>query len=380
VTLTLRSYSAGSRRRMRPITRRLLSVLLALAVVAAFAGCGGGGGGGEDVEVLLNRAFHQPVSSADLKVDAQLEVKGLERSVRLEASGVYISSAESLPKLDIDLKVASQEGGQSVESGFLSTGDRAFLKFGGEFYEQPREDIERANRELGRAKADGGPGPLADLGVDPRRWVIEPKREGGGEVAGVPAEHVSARLDARRVFADLNKLVERAQNAIGGVAPGTPQPLTDRQLDQLNEVVKDPAFDVYVGTDDDVIRRISATLEVAVPEAERQRFNGLEGATLRVAIELSDVNGNQTVAAPADSRPIKDLSRQLGGFGALGGEGVGSGAPTSPDGDRNPNTPPATTPGRAPDALQLYSDCLDQASPDDPAALERCNALLPSHP
>ncbi len=88
-------------------------------------------------------------------------------------------------------------------------------------------------------------------------------------------------------------------------------------------------FDVYVGKDDDVIRRVSATLEVTVPEADRERFNGIEGGSLRISIELSDVNGDQTVEAPPDSRPIKDLSTQLGGFGALGGQGLGGA--TSPD-------------------------------------------------
>jgi len=33
-----------------------------------------------------------------------------------------------------------------------------------------------------------------------------------------------------------------------------------------------------------------------------------------------------------------------------------------------------------PDALQLYTDCLDQAPPEDTAALQRCNMLLPGQP
>ena len=348
---------------MRPITRRLLAVLLAFASVAAFAGCGGEESE-QDVEGLLDRAFRQSVKSADVKVDARLDVKGLQGldgPVRLEASGVYIAAEGTLPKVDVDLRFGSQEAGQAVESGFLSTGDRAFLKFGGEFYEQPAEDVARANRELSGRRGDGGKGALADLGLDLRSWVIEGTAQGEDEVSGVATEHVSARLDVRSVFADLNKLAERSGDAIGGVAPGTPQALTDRQLDQLNEVVKDPAFDVYVGKDDHVIRRVSATLEVTVPEADRERFNGIEGGSLRISIELSDVNGDQTVEAPADSRPIEDLSTQLGGFGVLGGQGLGGGTPD-------------------PEQERLYSECLDQAPPQDTAALRRCNMLLPGQP
>ncbi|MDQ3644039.1 MAG: hypothetical protein M3356_00810 [Actinomycetota bacterium] len=360
-------------------------MLLALASVSTFAGCGGDKAE-QDVEGLLDRAFRQPVKSADVKVDAQLEVEGLqglERPVRLEATGVYVAAEDTIPEFDIDLKVGSPDTGQTVESGFLSTGDRAFLKFGGEFYEQPPQDIARANRELGGVGGDGGVGALAELGVDPRSWVIDAQREGEDEVAGIPTRHVSAKLDVRSVFADLNKLVERSGNRIGGVTPGAPRPLTEGQLDQLSEVVEDPTFDVYVGKDDEVIRRVSATLDVRVPAEDRDRFSGIEGGTLRISVELSDVNGDQTVEAPADSRPIKDLSTQLGGFGALGDQGFGGSAAPPPDDDGTATAPGTATPRGetpSPDALQLYSDCLDEAPPADTAALQRCNMLLPSRP
>lgn len=360
---------------MSPILRRLSALLLVLVSVVALGACGGGDKSEEDVEALLDRAFRQSVNSADMKLDAELEVRGVqgfERPVRLEATGVYIAQEKSLPKLDIDLRIGSQEAGQTVESGFLSTGDRAFLKFGGEFYEQPQEDIARANRELAGSDPSGV-GALSELGLDPRNWVVEARSEGEDEVGGVATEHVSARLDVRAVFADLNKLVERSGDAIGGVTPGTPQPLTAEQLDMVSEVVENPAFDVYVGTDDDVIRRVSANVEVVVPEAQRERVGGIEGGTLRISIELSKVNGDQQVDAPADPRPIEDLTTQLQGLGGLGGPGAPnpeeeSPAPGAPTPDQD--TPEA-------DVLQEYADCLDQASPDDAAALERCRDLLP---
>jgi len=357
-----------------PILRRLSALLLVLLSVAALGACGGGEKSEEDVEALLDRAFSQAVDSADMTLAAELElrgVQGFEQPVRLEASGVYIAQEKRLPQVDVDLSIGAQEAGQTVESGFLSTGDRAFLKFGGEFYEQPREDIARANRELARSDPSS-PGALGELGLDPRRWVVDARSEGEDDVGGVATEHVSARLDVRALFADLNKLVERSAGAIGGVAPGTPEPLTEEQLDMVSEVVEDPSFDVYVGKDDDVIRRVSASVEVVVPEEQRARLGGIEGGSLRISVELSKVNGDQRVEAPADSRPIEDLTTQLDGLGALGGPDAavpGAGAP-------EPGVDPGETAPEA-DALQEYADCLDQASPDDAAALERCRNLLP---
>jgi len=360
--------------------RRGLAALLPLVALLALSGCGGGKSE-EDVEALLDRAFKQSVKSADVKIDAELKIDGLqgfERPVRLEAAGPYIGGDKQLPTVDIDLKIGAAEAGQTVNSGFLSTGDRAFVKFGGEFYEQSKADVARANAEL--AKGSGGDrGSLSELGLNPRAWVIDAKGEDDEKVGGVQTEHVSGKLDVRRLFADLNKLVTRSAGAVGGAPAGTPDPLSASDLDELTEVVENPTFDIYVGKEDDVIRRVSGNLTVKVPEKDRAKVNGISGGRLRFSLELAKVNGDQAVEAPAKSRPIADLTRQLRGAGALGALG-GSGA--SP----NPQDPATTTPGTAPAVPQAgdggvetfrdYSDCLDKARPDDTEALSRCAELL----
>ena len=123
--------------------RRGAAALLPLVALLALSGCGERKSE-EDVEALLDRAFKQTIKSADVKIDAELKIDGLQgfdRPVRLQAEGPYIGGDKQLPKVDIDLKIGAAEAGQTVNSGFLSTGDRAFVKFGGEFYEQPKEDV-----------------------------------------------------------------------------------------------------------------------------------------------------------------------------------------------------------------------------------------------
>ena len=141
-------------------------------------------------------------------------------------------------------------------------------------------------------------------------------------------------------------------------------------------MVEDPTFDIYVGKEDDTIRRVSGNLNVEVPEKDRQRVNGISGGSLRFSIELTKVNGDQKVEAPAKSRPISDLTTQLrgaGALGALGGSG-GSGAQTTPT-----PAPGAAVPeqeGGGVENFQEYSKCLDEARPNDTAALSRCTELL----
>ncbi|MBA2792787.1 MAG: hypothetical protein H0U32_02190 [Thermoleophilaceae bacterium] len=352
---TLASSLSGSR---RAITWLLLAVVL-------LSGCGGSDGGSDNeeknVEALLDRAFKASISSADLKIDAQLDVDGLaglKGPVRLEAEGSYVAGEGTLPKLDLDVKGGAPDAGQAIEVGLLSTGDRAFVEFGGEFYEQPQADVDRANRDLRREQ---GGSPSA-LGLDPRKWVIQARDEGEEEIAKVPADHVSARLDVKAVLDDLNGLVQRT-----GGAGAKAKPLSGEQLTRAEEIVGDPRFDVYVGKDDSIIRRMSANLEFVVPEAQQARFRGAKRGSLRISVELSDVNGDQRVRAPAEARPISDLASQLGGLGALRGEG-GLGSPEEGENDQS-------DPGGG-SALQRYDECLDQAAPDDTAALSRCSDLL----
>ena len=132
--------------------RRVLIAMLFAAL--ALASCGGGGDK-EDAQDLLDKAFSSSMQSADLKVDASVQVKGspgLEKPVRLSASGPFRTNEGKLPSTDIELKVGTDGGGQTITTGFLSTGDRAFVKFQDVFYEQPASEVAMANRSLSENK------------------------------------------------------------------------------------------------------------------------------------------------------------------------------------------------------------------------------------
>ena len=377
--------SVTSRTSLRRLLAPFLLPMGALACASVVGSCGGGDGNQDDVESLLDRAFRQPIERADLKIDGQLTVdglRGLERPVRLEARGPYIGGGR-VPELDVDINLGAQGAGQTVQFGLLRTAERAFVKFGGEFYEQPRAEVLRANRDLAAPDARRA-GSLAELGLRPRTWVVDAREEGDEKVAGVTTRHVSGRLDVRVLLRDLNRLVRRSASAVGGSAADAPAPFSTSQLDEIAAMVRNPSFDVYVGREDDVIRRLSAQLEVRVPEEDRPRIAGIEGGALRFAIEFSDVDGDQVVEAPARARRIADLTRQLGGLGALGGiEALGGGAGGGGDSPRARTTPedPATG-GSSSDesegveAFRRYSECLDRAPPEDTAALSRCAELL----
>ena len=71
--------------------------------------------------------------------------------------------------------------------------------------------------------------------------------------------HVSGALDVEAVMRNLNEFVRTSGRALGGATgQSAPEPLSPEDIARIGEVVRDPTFDVYVGVDDDIIRRVSA--------------------------------------------------------------------------------------------------------------------------
>jgi hypothetical protein len=353
-----------------PRVRRALLLLLFAAL--ALASCGGGDDK-EDVQDVLDRAFSTSMESADLKVDASVQLKGspgLDKPVRITATGPFRTNDAQLPSVDIELKVGTDGGGQTVTTGFLSTGDRAFVKFQDVYYEQPASQVEKANRAIAQNKDERG--SLKGLGLDPRSWLGEAKDEGEEEVGGVKTRHVSGTLDVEAVMRNLNEFVRKSGGALGdATGQATPKPLSQEDIRKVSEVVKDPTFNVYVGEEDDIIRRVAGKIEFDVPEANREGLGGIQSGKVEFEVEFTNVNGDQQIEAPAHARPISSLTRSLGGTPGLGGIATEEGGGTLP---ANPDDGQTGGPGS--EQFQAYAECLDKARPEDTEALQRCAELL----
>jgi hypothetical protein len=367
----------------QPWTAVLLAALL-LALSLALGACASGGDGGgdddRDAQALLDRAFDEPVPSADVDLDLQLDIEGLagfEDPLRIGATGAYVRAERSLPKLDLDIALEAQGAGQAIEAGLLSTGDRVFLKFGGTFYEQPADQVARTNRQLARQGNGNGSGSFSDLGLDARKWIVDARIDGEEEIGGVATEHVTGTLDVEAALTDLNGLVRRSAGALGEAGEAA-RPLGRKEIERLAKSVDDPTFDVYVGKDDDIVRRVSLRIDVDVPEQDRKDIGGTTGASIRLTAQLDDVGGDQRVQAPRSARPLSELTSQIGSFDALTGGGLdGDG-----DGDATTIIPDATgggdeDGGAALDDFERYGNCLDAADPNDAAAIAGCRELLP---
>jgi hypothetical protein len=291
-------------------------------------------------------------------------VKQLNGPVKLSVQGPYESGgSQTIPKADWD--IAASAAGQNFSAGFTSTGDNAWVGFQGQNYEVGKAAVAQINAQIKQAAGKNKNQGLSQFGIDPKEWLKDPKDEGDDKVAGVDTNHVSATLDVSKFLDDLNKLVRKA-----GSSTGTSAQISPSQKQQIQDVVKNPRFDVYAGKDDNIIRRLSADLSFDVPSDKQAQVGGLKSGTLSFSIEFADVGKPQTITAPTSAKPLSELTRQLGGLGSvLGGGSGGSGSGGSGSSGSSSGGPSAA-------ALQAYSNCLQKADPSKPAELQKCAALL----
>lgn len=343
--------------------------LLLPAVLSAGLVAGCGGDDEKSVTDLLDKAFKSPIGSADVKLDIEIELDGveeLEDPIEVSLSGPYDSGAKAeIPSVDWDITVRAQ--GQSFNAGLTSTGDRAFVGFQGTDYEVGREAVAQLNRQVAASREREGGRDLSDFGVTARDWVVDAEEEGDEEVAGAETTHVSGKLDVTRALEDLNTVVEEAAKLGGQLGQQAPPELTDEQKQQIEDVVDDPSFDAYVGNDDDKLHRLSADLTFDVPEGARERVGGLEGGRVSFSIEFANIGSAEPIEVPEGARPIAELTQQLQGLigGALGG------AAPQPGAEGGAGAPPQTEPEKQ----RAYEECV-KTDPSDESVRAFCEVLL----
>src|SRR3954466_13012241 len=264
-------------------TIRSLTLLVFALAMGVLAACGSGSSA--DVKDTLDKAFSTPIKSATIDLELGLKVEGVKQlngPVKLSVQGAYETGGnETIPKADWD--IAASASGQNFSAGFISTGKNAWVGFQGQNYEIGTAAVAQINQQIKQAAGQNKNKGFSQFGIDPRDWLKDAKDEGTEKVGGVDTDHVSAALDVGRFLNDLNKVVRKAGSTTGSTAQ-----LTPAQQKQIEDVVKNPRFDVYVGKDDNVIRRLSADLSFSVPSDKQTQVGGLKSGTLSFSIDFAD--------------------------------------------------------------------------------------------
>ena len=336
--------------------RPRIAFVLLLFAVALVAGCGGGDKGASsstDVDTLLKDTFsgdHQ-IKSGKIDLSLRIDAQGGQGPISVSLTGPFESQGKGkLPKLDIDARV--EGAGQNIQAGVISTGDKGFVSFKGTDYAVTDSIFQEFKKgyEQAQAQADKQQGQsLATLGIDPRRWLKNPRNEGEVSVGGDEAIKITGDVDVGKLLDDVNTALERARSLGVQGSANLPEKLTPEQRKQAAEAIKGLSVEIDTGKADRILRRLLVNLDVA--EAGKT-------ANVKLDLQFTDVNQGQDISAPSNAKPFDQLLSQLGGLG-LGSASSGSG---SSGGASSAN-------------LEKYSKCIEDAGSDASKA-QKCADLL----
>jgi len=364
--------------------QRIFRLLAPLVAMSALAACGASDTGGEPVEseADVNTILEQTFSGKDKKVDSgkfdlamTINASGgdteLSGPVELKVSGPFQSQgAKKIPKFDIDAEFTGS--GQNIKGGVTSTGDKAFVAFNGQDYAvsdqvfgQFKQSYEQAAQRSGSATS------LSQLGLQPKDWLKDAKIEGDSSVGGTDTVKITAGVDIPKMLADVNVLLSKAGSLGLSNTGQLPSKLTDEQIRQVEEAVKAASVELETGKEDSILRRIAFTLSVEDPDGSGGK------ADIDFDLSLTELNEDQEISEPTDTKPFEELLGQLGGLGGLGA--LGSGTPPPPA--TGSGGASGTTSGGAPssaansEAAQKYARCIQEAG-SDTAKARKCAQLI----
>jgi hypothetical protein len=331
-----------------------VAVLGVVGIVLVVRGVGGGGEGATDAQQVLRQGLETRPKSGVAEIRAGVVTRaGTGKRAQTDraafsARGSFVEPTSASPFALGENDVTEREvtNGREVVVRQISTGERGFLQVRGRWYELTEAQARRVfnDEETGRRASSA-----KEAGFDLERWTRAPQLEGGARVDGVETDRLVGALNVDAMLADMG-VAEDASPQVAGV---------------LKTAQKQGEVEVFVGREDRILRRASVRGEVLA-----QGPGGTVRMTIRLDVEVGEVGRPQPVTAPQGALPpdrIRDVRRSAlganadaifaGGSRTPGRNGAGGGRP----GTRR--------------SSQAYVTCVQQAG--DPAALEKCQALLP---
>jgi hypothetical protein len=292
-------------RTRRPLSRPLAAAATIGLLALVGAGCGGGDDSADKPpKTLLSEAASKKIDSAEVRVRADADVPGfpiLGSRITITGSGPFVANGpDALPTFD--WRVLMRAGGQSFPARVSGLDGNVYVEFMGQFYEADEELVDRLGLKVGEAKQRAV--SLAELGVDPDKWLTNVKVGDGEEIGGDSTRLITGRVVKRAVVDNLLDIVDVDKLAEAGDGLDVPE-VDEQSAGKVADAVDSAKVEVNVD-DDGYPRRVYAKLHFNVPKDVKD--TAIEAGTLTFDLVLEQI-GDVTVDVepPFDPEPLSSL-------------------------------------------------------------------------
>jgi len=359
-------------------------LIVAVLTVAATAACGSSSSGSADPNTLLKETFSgkHTVTSGDIDLTLTIDPSGsslLSGPITFSFGGPFQSrGAGKLP--ESNFTVSANALGHNVAVGVISTGTAGYVTLQGSSYQLPEATFQKLESSFSQLSStqgtNSGSSALAKLGIHPMNWLTHPAVVGTENVGGAQTDHIHAGVNVNAMLNDLSAALTKSYSL--GLAGGTAAkavaggiPAADRS--KIAAEVKNPSVDIWTGTSDHTIRRLTITLTVPVTGKTSSQLGGVTSADIGLTMQYSDLNQPQTVKAPTNLKPFSQFQSKVDAF-VQSLQGLAGATGTSSSSAAGGGT---STTGSASAGVSRYSQCLQKAG-SDISKVQKCSSLLSS--
>jgi hypothetical protein len=260
-------------------------------VGVALTGCGA-----EEAKVVTT-AFEKDIKSANIEVAFKAQAGQQTTSVKL--AGPYQSNGkDQLPSADLAVQIMGAAPG-TINGRLISTGENAFVEYGGETYEVGEDVVSKLQQE-GNSSGQLTPNDIKTMVGQMQDWFPQSDTQEDAELNGEPVTRVTGKLDLSAALTDLKELAKRpGMSGTEGL-----KELSGGDIKRIERMFSDPRFTLDVGRDDGKLRRIVATMSM--------NADGEKGA-MEFSMTFKDVDKPVKIDAPAtgSGKPIEELGKKI---------------------------------------------------------------------
>jgi hypothetical protein len=362
---------------------RGISALLAACLVAALiAGCGGSSSSSSSAQSLLRQTFSgsHTVNSGDLSFSVTINPAGsskLTTPITLSFGGPFQSLGKGkLPKSNFNVSISAL--GHTGTLGILSTGTAGYVTLQGTSYQLPQatfQKLESSFASLASTPGSSGSGTLGRLGIDPLHWLVNPTIAGTANVGGAGTTHIHAGINMPALLQDLNTFLGKA-SSLGVSSNKVPTSISPATQSKIAGDVRNPVFDVWTGTSDKTVRKLSIGLSLPVSGQLSTLLGGLSSAGLNLTMQYADLNQPQSIVAPASTAPYTQFQAKISSIVQAIESAIGSQLP-APTTSGSTSSGTSSSPGSSGSSstVNSYSQCITAAG-GDVAKMQKCASLL----